>query len=562
MIDTKEITRLPYNPGPGVAAEPVFYGRALVVGLVLAMALGASAREARAQAPAMEIFASGFELPVAIAASPGDRDRLFVVERAGRVQIIEHIATSPTKRAEPFLDISSLTHVTKDKGMFSLAFDPDYATTGRFYVSYTNTDGGLVLARYTVSADPNVANPGGEVLLVAPIPLTEIHSGGQLAFGPDGFLYMSSGDGCCGNDPFENAQNVQVLLGKLLRLDVSPAVGYAIPTDNPFHGSPTACPEIWAIGLRNPWRFSFDRWTGALYLGDVGQEGWEEVDYLPPGAVPPPGEPFNFGWRCFEGSHPTNLPGCTYPQPYSTTDIKPVWEWSHVTNACVIGGYVYRGSAMPSLHGHYFFADFSANRIQTFYYSGAGQAELFEDRTAQLDPGAGHAISSVVAFGEDDAGELYVVSYGPGKVFRIVPDPGSIPGILPYGESTPGCSGSQSLTVNGMAYVGNEDFAFRLTNAPPSSVGLGLVTDSPDFPGSDPFGIGVALHVDLFLALGVVMLDVVSDPNGIGFAPVPIPSGAALSGVTVYAQTLSVWTQCALPPFGLSASNGLAIHIY
>jgi hypothetical protein len=350
-----------------------------------------------------------FSSPVYLTAPPGDTARLFVVEKGGRLRIVRH----DTLLATPFLNLSGRVSTGSEQGLLSLAFHPQYATNGRLYVYYTNTAGDLRVVRYTVSADPNVADSlSGDTVLAVPHPGQSNHNGGLLLFGPDGKLYAGLGDGGGGGDPDTNAQNKHRLLGKLLRLDVDGASGYTIPSDNPFATDTSARPEIWAYGLRNPWRYSFDRQTGDLYLADVGQNAWEEVNVS--STASGRGKGVNYGWDVMEGLHCYPPPGTSCNQTGLTL---PVLEYGHTGGACSItGGYVYRGTRVPSLVGHYLYADYCAGFVRSFRYVG-GQATDRQDRTAQLDPQG-----SVSSFGEDARGELYVMTLG-GELWRVVEVP-------------------------------------------------------------------------------------------------------------------------------------------
>jgi glucose/arabinose dehydrogenase len=340
------------------------------------------------------VVASGLNHPVALA-HPGDASRrLFVVEQAGRIRIIQNGALLPA----PFLDIAGRVLSGGERGLLGLAFPPGYETKGHFYVDYTRQpDGATVIARYTASgnlADPNSEQP----LLTIPQPFAN-HNGGQLAFGPnDGFLYIAMGDGGSAGDPNDNAQNLNSLLGKILRIDVeSGTAPYAIPPSNPFASSATARGEIWDFGLRNPWRFSFDRANGDLYIGDVGQNAFEEIDFE---ASSSPGG-LNFGWRCKEGLHDFNFTGnCP-----SSTLVDPIAEYGHDLGISVIGGFVYRGAQNPFLAGRYFYGDFGSGRIW-----GIAKANLtpttWLSPTVELVSGL-----SLTSFGEDDQGELYLAEY-------------------------------------------------------------------------------------------------------------------------------------------------------
>jgi len=256
--------------------------------------------------------------------------------------------------------------------------------------------------RYNVSSDPDSADPAtADTILSVPHPGATNHNGGQLQFGPDGMLFAGLGDGGTGG---ENAQNKHSLLGKLLRLDVSGASGYAIPTDNPFRTDTSAAPEVWSYGLRNPWRFSFDRTNGDLYIGDVGENRYEEVDVSPTAVQR--GRGANFGWNTMEGKH------CYPSDPCTSIGLVPVVEYSHAFGACSItGGYVYRGSALPALAGHYFYADYCDGTIHSIDYPGNTNPA---DWTALLSPG-----TSISSFGQDNRGEIYILQLD-GPVFRIV----------------------------------------------------------------------------------------------------------------------------------------------
>ena len=285
-------------------------------------------------------------------------------------------------------------------------------------MDYTDSAGNTQIRRYAVSANPDLADPNSAIRILAVAQPFTNHNGGWLAFGPDGYLYIGMGDGGDAGDPGNRAQNTTLLLGKLLRIDVrsddfpaDPNRNYALPPSNPFAGGGGAG-EAWAYGLRNPWRNSFDRLTGDLYIGDVGQGAWEEVDVQP--AASQGGE--NYGWRCYEGNHPYDPNGCAAP----ATMVFPIHEYNHSGGKCaIVGGYVYRGGGICDLRGTYFFADLCSNQIWSFEYVG-GQVVNFQERTAELAPIGGPAITTITSFGEDARGELYIVSQA-GNVFKIVP---------------------------------------------------------------------------------------------------------------------------------------------
>jgi cysteine-rich repeat protein len=366
--------------------------------------------------------ASGLGQPLQVTAPPLDPNRVFVVEQGGTIRILENGVLLP----DPFLSISGKVSCCSERGLLGLAFHPDFEQNGRFFLNYTDTNGDTVIARYDVSADPARANPESErILRSIPQPFSN-HNGGQVAFGPDGFLYVGMGDGGGGGDPAENAQDDSSLHGKLLRLDVDVEAPpyYAVPPTNPNGAAGDPLGLIWAKGLRNPWRFSFDRVTGDLYIGDVGQSGWEEIDFQP--GTSAGGD--NYGWDIFEGighCHEPEPPASSCPDPNDF--ILPVIEYANFDNGAaagegcsVTGGFVYRGCAMPDLRGTYFYSDFCSAFLRTFRGVVGGVAQDPGDRTAELAPGGGLSIDNVTAFGEDARGELYITDRG-GEVFKIVP---------------------------------------------------------------------------------------------------------------------------------------------
>ena len=358
----------------------------------------------------LDLVVLNLERPVQVTNAADGTNRLFAVEKEGRVRIIQNGQLLST----PFLDIEDRVEDSgNEQGLLSVAFHPDYETNRRFFVYYTGrtpTEGGIVIAEYQAMAgNPNVASTAERRIIEIPHQLAENHNGGLLKFGPDGFLYAATGDGGSANDPDDNGQDINELLGKILRFDVNGAQPYAIPSDNPFVGL-AGRDEIYAYGLRNTWRYSFDRESGQLWAGDVGQNQYEEVDIITRGG--------NYGWRVMEGVHcrpPTT--GCD-----TSGKILPVFEYAHsgsngVSSGCSItGGYVYRGDAIPSLFGKYVFAD---------YCLGSGQIlTLVPGETTAVTMVTGAASEPVVSFGEDEAGELYVVTDsvfgGRGGVFKIV----------------------------------------------------------------------------------------------------------------------------------------------
>jgi glucose/arabinose dehydrogenase len=351
---------------------------------------------------AVEPIAGPFDHPVAVTNAGDGSERLFVVERVGRIRIVN---PDGSVAPEPFLDIvPRVLSGGQEQGLLGLAFHPRYQVTGRFFVNYTRQpDGANVIAEYRVSTAAGAADPASErILLAIPDPAAN-HNGGALVFGPDRLLYIALGDGGGQNDQFGNAQNLNSLLGKLLRIDVdgTAAAGraYAIPADNPFANGGGA-PEIWAIGMRNPWRISFDRAWHDLYIGDVGGESWEEIDRQPPDAA----GGLNYGWPIMEGRH------CLAGSCTITGYVQPIAEYSHDQGCSVIGGYVYRGAVQPELQGVYVFGDWCSGRIFTLDVDG----ETITPKTV-LESGL-----QVSSFGEDEAGEIYLVDFAGGGLYRVV----------------------------------------------------------------------------------------------------------------------------------------------
>jgi glucose/arabinose dehydrogenase len=369
-------------------------GLPAAVALVLAVATHSIA----AQGISLEIVASGIPNLVDIQHA-GTNGRLFLVNQQGRILILDGTQV----RGTPFLDISSIVLFGGERGLLGLAFHPAYASNGYFFVFYTSLSGDTVIARYTVSADPNVADPASAVtLMTVPQPFSN-HKGGQLRFGPDGFLYIALGDGGSGGDPQNNGQNLATLLGKLLRIDVDSGSPYAVPASNPFVNTPGARGEIWALGLRNPWRFSFDRQTGEMFIADVGQAAWEEVNLQPA-----TGGGRNYGWRVMEGRHCFNpSSGCN-----TTNLVLPIVEYSHSTGCSISGGFRYRGSALAGYQGTYFFGDLCTGVILGAAIVSGNTWRI----TRLIDAGL-----TVTTFGEDAAGELYVSHYADsGTLYRVV----------------------------------------------------------------------------------------------------------------------------------------------
>ncbi len=364
-----------------------------VVFLIIALIFIQNESKSQSGTIALQSFATGFASPVDIE-NCGD-SRLFIVEQDGLIRILNSNGTiNPT----PFLNITSLTNQSGEQGLLGLAFHPNYSTNGFFYINYTNTSGNTVIARYSVNpTNPDLANTTGTILLTVTQPFSN-HNGGSLKFGPDGYLYIGMGDGGSGGDPGNRAQNINELLGKMLRIDVNSGTPYGIPPNNPY-ANIAGADEIWAIGLRNPWKFSFDRQTGDLWIADVGQNQYEEVNRA---ASTESG--LNYGWRCYEGNTAYNTGGCAA----QSTMKSPLFTTNHTNGFCSItGGYVYRGTQYPNFQGKYFFSDYCKAQIGS------------SDGLGNVTFSATFSGNNFVTFGEDLNGELYIASIS-GAIYKII----------------------------------------------------------------------------------------------------------------------------------------------
>ncbi len=374
------------------------------------------------------VIGTGLTYPTTIASAPGDTSRLFICQKRGVISIVDISGATPVLLTTPFLDIDALVtggaSVSDEQGLLGLCFDPDYTANGQFYVYYTTASTNLV-ARYMRSAtNPNVAATPGVTLLSWSDPYTN-HNGGDIHFKPGTRdLYIGTGDGGSANDPSGNGQNLQSKLGKMHR--ITPTVGgttpyHTIPATNPYvGGAVTTDDTVWAYGLRNPWRWSFDSANGDMYIADVGQNAVEEVDYAASSAA----GGRNYGWRCTEGSSCTGLTGCTCN---GTTLTAPVRTYTHAAAGgyCITGGYVYRGCAMPDMQGIYFYVDYATNNSWSFKMVGGAVTE-FVTRNSELQVAlGGQTVNQIVAFGEDGRGEMYMADHG-GQIYKIVPASGEV----------------------------------------------------------------------------------------------------------------------------------------
>jgi glucose/arabinose dehydrogenase len=374
---------------------PGYHPRRRAITVLAAVALAAAPAAANA-APRLQPVASGLSNPVHVAAPSGD-SRLFIVEQEGRIRVLR------AGKLTTFLDIRQLVASGGEKGLLSVAFHPNFATNGRFYVDYTALGpNGLVTRIVQYRAQGNRALPGSARVLLRILQPYENHNGGQLAFGPDGLLYIGMGDGGSGGDPENRAQNPQELLGKILRIDVDHRTGgrqYAIPATNPYRRG-GGRPEIWALGVRNPWRFSFDRQTGDLWIGDVGQGNIEEIDFVKRGT----GGLLNFGWDAFEGR------SAYEPKPTPGRLIPPVSQYPHSQGCSITGGFVVRSASAPSLRGRYVYADYCQSWIRSIRKTASGASR----------PVTHAGVGGITSFGEGGNGDVYVVSSATGRVYRLV----------------------------------------------------------------------------------------------------------------------------------------------
>lgn len=506
-----------------------------------------------------ELIVGGLSEPIWCGSPPGDHDRIFVGERFGQIRIVRNGAILPT----PFLS-QSVSSSPNERGLLGIAFHPNYDNNGFFYVQFTRTgDSASMVVRYQVSAaNPDVADPASATTMLGPISQPSWnHNGGGLEFGPDGYLYVAIGDGGGAGDTACNAQNGQRLLGKMLRVDVDanpngPAVA---PASNPFVGNPAFNDLIWAYGLRNPWRFSFDRETGDMWIGDVGQNTLEEVNFAPASSTG--GE--NYGWKIMEGTNCYSTSNCSSPPACnSATLTDPVRTLPTSSNCSVIGGYVYRGCAIPGLRGTYFHADYCSGRIYTFEYVG-GQLLNLMDRTSAIGGGG-----SLRSFGEDADGEILYVAGS--SLYRIVPV-----GILVNSVAGPGSVGSNGETpvyeICGVLGTGNRA-TLRVRGAPanaPAALIFGASANPVPLP-IPGFGSLVPVPADFTVpvttdANGEARLEIDGGGSAIRFFHQVAILDAGLGGVTL-SNALDTFFNVQAPPTlstvsPLSATVGAVVSI-
>ena len=512
---------------------------------LLAAVLVTNAAPLHAQSLTTELLASGFNNPIGLR-QPAGEQRIFILSEVNGVHVIDNGVVQPTL----YLDLTSVVQGAAER-VLGFEFHPDYVNNGRMWVSYMDPTNTTHVVEYQRDANnPNRADVASAVHLFGPTQQpANIHNWYDMHFGPDGMLYLGFGDGGGANDPNEHAQDLTVTYGKILRIDVDTGIPgtYTVPPGNPFVGTPGAAPEIWHYGVRSPWRFSFDSMTGDFWLGDVGQAAWEEIDFAPAGV-----SGVNFGWRCREGEHCTGLSNCVGCP--SALAIDPVVEYPHLEGRCaVVGGYVYRGSAIPWLDGTYFYGDFCSGRIWSLEYDGTTVSN-FVERSAELDPENG-VIRLVTSFGEDASGELYVLDRAGGEIWKIVEADCDVPTYCTAGANSVG-SGA-IISSGGCPRVAQNEFELKCSGLPANQFGLFFYGNQQ---ASAPFGQGTlcvggtnGLHrlkpPVLSSGTGTVErdLDLTAPPTDVG-------PGKILAGSTWYFQ---FWYRD--PSMGFNLSNALAV---
>ena len=428
----------------------------------VAAALLTLCTSSHAQELSLERVAGGFDVATSVCAAPGDTERLFVTTKGGVIHIIRDGAVLPT----PFMDISA--SMSSQEGILCMAFHPNYLSNGRFFLVYNDTLDQSHLAEFQVSSDPDIADPSSTIEILTPFQQPgSIHNWNCLKFGPDGMLYLSTGDGGGYHGlpaDSSSSQDLSTTQGKILRLDIDAPAPY-IPADNPFVGQPNVAEEIWVYGLRQPWRFGFDSVTGDMFIGDVGQTTREELDFVPGSS----GGGLNFGWACREGTVCNNLAGCSCPSAVSY--VEPVLEYNHGGGlCCIIGGEVYRGGAMPSLQGTYFYADYCSARVWSLRYDGTTMTE-HQERSLEFVTADGTSLTTINSFGTDAEGELLVIGNFPSTIFRVIP--AATCGTSNFCETSPNSVGAGALISNvGSTSFTSNDFQLEVNDLVPGQFTL------------------------------------------------------------------------------------------
>ena len=422
--------------------------------------------QTRVEVEIEELFSDSNIRPVEISNANDGSNRLFVVDQNGKIFIWDGIQ----QLATPFLDIANQVACCNERGLLGLAFHPDYSNNGLFYVHYSNNSGNTVISQFVVSGNPNVADENSELIILTENQPFSNHNGGKIAFGPDGYLYIGLGDGGSANDPGNRAQNPQLLLGKILRIDIDTGAPYGSPPSNPFINDPNTLDEIWAIGVRNPWKFSFDKLTGDLWMGDVGQNAFEEINFQE--ASSSGGE--NYGWRCYEANNAFNTTGCAAQGNYDF----PVSVYSHSFGCSVTGGYVYRGNGYPELQGQYLFIDYCTGNFWALSDDGQG---VWEQHLFDISPvGFGW-----VSFGEDEDGELYLGNVD-GTIYKIQKHTCAAFELNPIIED-----GCEEALLQPNAANGFEPYSYEWSGG--STDGELIVTESGDYDVTVTDAIGCEL---------------------------------------------------------------------
>ena len=524
----------------GLAATPMGDQNRAMRAPLAVLALGVLSGAALAAVEPVLVVA-GLSAPVRVTAPAGDFERIFVVQQGGRVRLVK----SGLLLGGSFLDLTGRISSGGERGLLGLAFHPEYHRNGRFFVNYTDPSGNTVVSEFRVSSNPDLADAGSERVLLRQAQPFANHNGGHLAFSPlDGNLYVGLGDGGSAGDPGDRAQSDGTWLGKMLRIDVDakdPGKEYAVPRDNPFAGRTSPLPEIWAKGLRNPWRYAFDRTKGDLWIGDVGQGSWEEVDWQPSSSRG--GE--NYGWRRMEGAHCYSpASGCQTPAL-----TLPIVEYAHTANpprCSVTGGVVARGPSVPEIAGRYLFADYCSGEIFSVRRLGDEATDARNHRQEWV-PGGGLSIGNVTDIGEDARGDVYVTDAAGGEVFRLATTTPSAVRLVPIVLDAAGKEGSRFSTELVVANRGAKATTFRATYTPAerfSGAGGGTVSEFLDPGEQKSFPDALAWLRSRGLAipdastgpqggtLRVEITGLASASDGVALARTTTPSGTGRAGLS------------------------------